>query len=75
MDNSLTWSSSALVRGPWFTQIGVTMKWTLSFVALGIEDQFQLDLLTVEHGHCFLTCGPQTLGILIGSSHPTAAAY
>lgn len=23
MENSLTWSSSALVRGPWFTQIGV----------------------------------------------------
>lgn len=74
MENSLTWSSSALVRGPWFTQIGVTMKWTLSFVALGTEDQSRLDLLTVEHDHCFLTCGPQTLGILVGSSPLTAAA-
>lgn len=44
------------------------------FVALATEDQFQLDLGTMEPDHWFLTGCPQPLGILVGSSHITATA-
>ena len=50
MENSLTWTSSACVMGPWVTQIGMTVKWTLSFLAWGVEDKCQLDRLGMGIG-------------------------